>query len=91
MKHEQLRLPLIFVRRVQCADASGVRFLDHHMRRKASGYWQMRITLVKDAKMKGKVTIIGLKTRDTEKARQRRDRLLSAFIEAGLYPQPLNP
>lgn len=57
---------------------------DHHLRRKPSGYFQMRVTIDRGPKYVGDRVILGLKTRSTEEARERRDLILEAYKAAGV-------
>lgn len=52
---------------------------NHHLRRKTSGLWQMRLALLdKGTKCVGRRVVIGLGTHDVEEARARRDLVLRA-------------
>ena len=78
----QLELPLRFFRRIQCS-AAQVDDPDHHLRRKPSGLYQLRITIGRGPKLVGQRKVFGLDTRDTEEARKRRDVILKVLKEAG--------
>jgi hypothetical protein len=81
MKTEQLLLPLKFRYRVQCS-AARVDDENHHLRRKPSGYWQLRITVDRGRKFVGQRVILGLRTRCEIEARERRDVILAALEKA---------
>lgn len=53
--------------------------INHHLRRKKSGLWQLRITVDRGRKYVGKRVIMGLDTRNVNEARARRDLVLKAL------------
>jgi hypothetical protein len=81
MRTEQLTLPLRFFHLVQCS-AAHEDDPNHHLRRKKSGYWQLRITVDRGRKFVGQRVIIGLRTRCEREARERRDVILAALEKA---------
>ena len=83
MKHEQLQLPLTVLRLIKCS-AAKLDNPNHHLRRKASGYWQLRITVDRGRKFVGQRVILGLRTRCEREARERRDVILAALEKAKL-------
>jgi hypothetical protein len=52
---------------------------NHHLRRKPSGYWQLRVTLDQGEKYVGKRVTIGLRTCHIDEARVRRDLILDVL------------
>lgn len=52
---------------------------NHHLRRKKSGLWQLRITIDRGRKFVGKRVNIGLGTYCVEEARARRDLMLKTL------------
>jgi hypothetical protein len=74
MKTEQLHLPLGLRRLVECGAG-----LNHHLRQKPSGLWQVRITVDRGPKYVGRRVVIGLGTRDVREARVRRDLILKSL------------
>jgi hypothetical protein len=76
--------------RLRLVECSAARMDDpnHHLHRRASGYWVMRVTITRDKGLTGSRIKIGMKTHSADKARLRRDRLLAAFVEAGLVTTP---
>ena len=78
MTAEQLNLPLRFLELVECG--LGV---DHHLRRKPSGLWQLRVTIDQGEKYVGRRVVIGLATRDARTARERRDRIMGELRKLG--------
>jgi hypothetical protein len=81
MKTGQVLLPLKFRYRVHCS-AARVDDENHHLRRKPSGYWQLRITVDRGRKFVGQRVILGLRTRCEKEARQRRDVILAVLEKA---------
>lgn len=71
---EQLTLKLKMHSLVECSGDA-----NHHLRRKPSGYWQLRITVDRGPKYVGQRVVIGLATRDAREARARRDIVLEAL------------
>lgn len=74
MKAEQLHLPLNLRQLVECGAG-----LNHHLRRKPSGLWQVRFTVDRGPKYVGQRVVIGLGTRDVKEARERRDLILKSL------------
>lgn len=70
----QLELPLKLFELVECGAN-----LNHHLRRKKSGLWQVRFTVDRGPKYVGRRVVIGLGTRDVQEARARRDLILQAL------------
>lgn len=83
MKAQQLTLPLRFFHLVECSAAKGDD-PNHHLRRKPSGYWQLRLTVDRGRKFVGQRVNIGLRTRCEREARERRDVILAALEKARL-------
>ncbi len=77
MNHE---LSFPFGSKVLIECGSGV---NHHLRRKRSGLWQVRFTVDRGPKYVGRRVVIGLGTRDVREARARRDLILQALKVAG--------
>jgi hypothetical protein len=61
---------------------------DHHLRMRPSGYWQLRLTVDRGPKYIGQRVVIGLRTRDPQEARARRDLILDAMKQALLTAGP---
>lgn len=78
MQAKQLKLPLRFWSLVECGEG-----INHHLRRKPSGYWQVRFTVDRGPKYVGQRVVVGLGTRDAREARARRDIVLEALRAAG--------
>ena len=78
----QPELPLRFLTTLECA-AARLGDPDHHLRKKPSGYWQLRVTIDRGPKLVGQRVILGLGTHDAEEARKRRDVVLAGFKKAG--------
>jgi hypothetical protein len=76
--NQQLELPLKLHSLVECGAN-----VNHHLRRKPSGLWQLRITIDRGPKYVGRRVVIGLATRDVREARARRDLVLQALKVAG--------
>ena len=78
MKAEQLTLPLKFLELIECGSD-----VNHHLRRKPSGLWQVRLTVDRGPKYVGRRVTLGLGTKDVREARARRDLILQALKVAG--------
>ena len=72
--NDQLKLPLSFL---DLVEAGGN--INHHLRRKKSGLWQVRFTVDRGPKFVGRRVVIGLGTREVREARARRDLILQAL------------
>lgn len=75
---EQLQLPLERVTLIECGARA-----NHHLRRKKSGLWQMRVTIDQGPRYVGRRVVIGLGTKDLRKARKRRDKIILVLRQAG--------
>lgn len=70
----QLELPLNILQLVEC----GVN-INHHLRQKESGLWQVRLTVDRGPKFVGKRVTLGLGTKDVREARMRWNLILRAL------------
>ena len=86
MTPQQLFLPLGFRMTLECS-ASNPHDQNHHLRRKPSGLFQLRLTVDRGPKFVGERLTIGLGTRDYAEAIQRRDVVLEALQKARLVAQ----
>jgi len=84
---DQLLLPLPYRMTVECS-AARPDDPGHHLRRKPSGLYQLRLTIDRGPKFVGQRIVVSLRTRDQEEAAKRRDLVMEALKKAKLVAKP---